>query len=161
MNLNAPDPTVKLVGLLRERVRLEKFHRRVLYLVFAVLWGSGGAWLISEWLKDPELGPTRTVLQTLSMEIHGATMLVYVAMLGTLWTHVRRGFALKANRLSGSFVIATNVILALSGWVLYYLTDDGVRRGSSTIHWVIGIAVLPLLIAHILLGRFGFIISEE
>ena len=161
MKLDAPDPTAKLIGLLQERVRLEKVHRWLLYLVFAVLWGSGSAWLISEWLKDPELGPTRTVLQTLSMEIHGAIMIVYVAMLGTLWTHVRRGFALKANRLSGCLVIGTNVILALSGWVLYYLTDDGVRRGSSTIHWVIGIAVLPLLITHILLGRFGSILTEE
>ncbi len=161
MKLNAPDPTTKLIGLLRERVRLEKFHRWLLYLVFALLWGSGGTWLFSEWFKDPELGPTRTVLQTQSMEFHGAIMLVYIMMLGTLWTHVRRGFALKGNRLSGSFVIGTNVILALSGWMLYYLTDDGMRRSSSTLHWVIGVALLPLLIMHILLGRLGSVGPEQ
>ena len=95
----------------------------------------------------------RTLLQTISMKVHGATMLVYLALLGTLIAHIRRGTALKANRLSGFTMIALNGVLVLSGWLLYYVSDDAVREFSSTIHWVIGLIALPLLCAHILAGR--------
>lgn len=147
------DRAAKVIALLQERVRLEPIHRRLFYLVFGVLWGSGALWLLIEWFKDPELGAARTLLQTFSMKVHGATMLVYLAMLGSLMTHIRRGTALKANRLSGFAVIALNGILALSGWLLYYVSEDVYRQWSSTIHWAIGLTALPLLSGHIFLGR--------
>jgi len=143
----------KIIALLEEKVRLNPGHRRCLYLAFGILWMSGALWLVAEWFKEPDLGPTRTPLQSLSMKIHGAAMLFYLALLGTLWTHVRRGFALRANRLSGSFIIAVNVILVLSGWILYYLADDRLREWGSTFHWTTGLAALPLLCAHVFLGR--------
>jgi hypothetical protein len=152
MNDRVTARTAKIIGLLQEKVRLEPFHRRLFYLVFALLWISGALWLVVEWLKDPELGPARTPLQTFSMKIHGAAMLVYLAMLGTLLTHVRRGTALRANRFSGFSKIALNGILALTGWMLYYLTDDALREWSSMIHWTVGLSSLFLLIAHVQLG---------
>ena len=145
----------KIIALLQEKVRLNPAHRRFLYLTFGMLWLSGVLWLVAEWFKELDLGPTRTPLQSQSMKIHGVAMLVYVSMLGTLWTHVRRGFALRASRLSGSVVIAVNVVLTVSGWILYYLANDTVRQWSSLVHWTLGLAVLPLLIGHILLGRGG------
>jgi hypothetical protein len=147
------DRTSKIVALLRERVRLEPFHRRLLYIAFGILWGSGALWVLIEWFKDPELGAARTVLQTFIMKIHGAAMLVFLAMLGTLFTHVRRGWILRANRLSGCFNIAISALLALTGWLLYYVADDWAREWSSLIHWSIGLGALPLLSAHIWLGR--------
>lgn len=143
----------RLVGLLREKVRLHPLQRRLFYFVFGILFVSGVCWLIEESLKDPELRPGRTGLQTLSMKIHGAAMLVYLAMLGGLLTHVRLGLALRNNRLSGFSIIALNATLALTAWALYYLSDDVLRQWSSTLHWVIGASALPLLIAHVLLGR--------
>ena len=143
----------KIIALLQEKVRLEPNHRRLFYLVFAILWLSGALWLVAEWRKPGDLGPVRTPVQTLSMKIHGAAMLGYLAMLGTLWTHVRRGFALRANRLSGTLVIGVNVALLLSGWMLYYVTEDVLREWSSLIHWSIGMATVLLLSGHILLGR--------
>ena len=147
------DRTSKIVALLRERVRLEPFHRRLFYVVFGILWGSGASWVLIEWFKDPELGAARTLLQTLSMKIHGAAMLVFLAMLGTLFMHVRRGWILRANRLSGCFNIGINALLALTGWMLYYVTNDWTREWASLIHWSIGLGALPLLYAHISLGR--------
>ena len=143
----------KIIALLQEKVRLEPNHRRLFYLVFAILWLSGALSLVAEWRKPGDLGPIRTPVQTLSMKIHGAAMLSYLAMLGTLWTHVRRGFALRANRLSGMLVIGVNVALLLSGWMLYYITEDVLREWSRLIHWSIGLATVLLLSGHILLGR--------
>lgn len=153
MSEKVTDRTTKIIALLQEKVRLEPFHRRIFYSVFGILWGSGALWLLSEWFKDPELGAARTLLQTVSMKAHGATILAYLAMLGSLLTHIRRAAALKANRLSGFSIIALNGILALSGWFLYYASEDAFRQWSSTIHWAIGLASLPLLCGHVLLGR--------
>jgi hypothetical protein len=143
----------KIIALLRERVRLEPLHRRLLYVTFGILWGSGALWVLIQWFKDPELGAARTLLQTFLMKIHGATMLIFLAMLGTLFTHVRRGWILRANRLSGCYNIGSNILLALTGWFLYYTADDSARAWASFVHWSVGLAALPLLSAHIWFGR--------
>lgn len=153
MNDRRTDRTPKIIALLQEKVRLGPFHRRLFYSVFGILWGSGALWLLVEWFKEPELGPARTLLQTFSMKVHGAAMLIFLAMLGTLLAHVRRGWVLKANRLSGCFNIGINGLLALTGWLLYYATEDTAREWTSLIHWSIGLAALPLLCGHILVGR--------
>ena len=145
--------TANLIALLQEKVRLNPLHRRLFYLVFGVVWGSGFVWLVAEWLRDPSLGPARTPLQILCMKTHGAAMLVFLAMLGTLLSHVRRGFAVKTNRLSGAYTIGVNGALALTGWLVYYVTEDAARQWSSVIHWSVGLSILPLLYAHTQLGR--------
>jgi len=147
------DRTSKIVALLRERVRLGPLHRRLFYVSFGILWGSGALWVLIQWFKDPELGAARTLLQTFAMKIHGAAMLIFLAMLGTLFTHVRRGWILRANRLSGCFNIAINVLLAVTGWLLYYIPDDSTREWASFVHWSIGLAALPLLSVHTWFGR--------
>jgi hypothetical protein len=153
MNDKSAERTGRIIALLQEKVRLEPLHRRLFYLAFGVVWGSGALWVLIECFKDPELGSARTLLQTLGMKVHGAAMLVFLAMLGTLLAHVRRGWILKANRLSGSFNIGINALLAITGWLLYYLSDDAAREWTSLIHWSIGLGGLPLLYAHIYLGR--------
>ena len=145
--------TTKIFDLLQEKVRLAPLQRRLFYLLFGILWASGVLWIVAEWAKDPELGPIRTPLQALTMKVHGAIMLAYLAMLGSFLTHVRMGMALKVNRLSGSSIIAINVILSVTDWMLYYLTDNLLRQWSSAAHWMIGISALLLVLAHIFLGR--------
>jgi hypothetical protein len=152
MNVRS-DRIDKITGVLRERVRLEPFHRRVLYATFGILWGTGAFWVLIQWFKDPEFGATRTLFQTFLMKVHGAAMLIFLAMLGTLLNHVRRGWILRANRLSGCFNVATNILLTLTGWLLYYIADDSAREWASFIHWSIGLGALPLLSAHIWFGR--------
>ena len=39
MSDKATDRTAKIIALLREKVRLEPWHRRLFYIVFGVLWG--------------------------------------------------------------------------------------------------------------------------
>jgi hypothetical protein len=153
MNERLAPRTTKIIELLQEKVRLEPNHRRLFYAVFGIVWASGFLWLLAEWFKDPELGSVRTLLQTASMKLHGAAMLVYLAMLGSLTTHIRRGTALKANRFSGFSVIAINGILVFTGWILYYLTDEKTRQWSSFIHWTVGVSSFVLLVAHIWIGR--------
>jgi hypothetical protein len=153
--MDEPDPlqTVRVLALLRENVRLGPLHRRLLYVIFGILWFSGAIWLVIEWLKDPALEAARTPLQTVSMKIHGASMLIYLAMLGSVLTHIRRGFALRSNLLFGFCLIGLNITLVLTGWGLYYVGSESLREWNSFIHWSIGASTLLFFIAHILSGR--------
>jgi len=101
-----------------------------------------------------ELGSCHVrVLNPERLPTDGAVMLVFLLMLGTLFAHVRRGLILKTNRLSGWCIIGLNALMALTGWLLYYISDDTARAWSSVVHWSIGLAALPALYTHILLGR--------
>ena len=151
----------KLVQLVRDKVSLDPWHRRIFYSGFAVTWASGALWIIAQWLKDPDLGPVRTPVQTLAMQIHGAAALFSLLLLGTMLTHVRRGWAVKANRWSGGSMIAVNAALILTAWLLYYSTGDAWREWSSTLHWVFGLAALPLIAVHIRTGRIARADQQE
>jgi len=134
-------------------VRLAPWHRRSFYVGFAITWLSGALWIIEEYIKNVELGPVRTPLQTVSMKIHGAGALLSLVLIGSLLIHVRRGWAQKANRWSGSLVIMINCALLFTAWLLYYETNDTWREVSSVTHWVLGLATLPLIYLHIFYGR--------
>jgi hypothetical protein len=68
-------------------------------------------------------------------------------------THVRRGWALRRNRASGSAIVIALLALTGSGYALYYLVDDGTRPLVSVLHWGLGIAFVPALVVHVALGR--------
>lgn len=114
---------------------------------------TGGSWLIGAWLKEADLGPVRTPLQTLSIQIHGAAALLFLVLLETMMAHVRRGWNAKANRWSGSSIMAVHSILILTAWLLYYVTSDSWREWSSVVHWVVGLSALPLIGFHVQCGR--------
>ena len=67
--------------------------------------------------------------------------------------HVRRGWELRRNRVSGSVVIALFTLLIATGYVLYYLVNDDTHALVSLLHWGVGLALAPTLIAHIVAGR--------
>jgi len=66
--------------------------------------------------------------------------------------HVRVGWHQRKNLRAGSIVVATFVLLIVSGYVLYY-SDEETRPVFSALHWIIGLGAPVALIWHILRGR--------
>jgi hypothetical protein len=144
--------------LLAERMRLADPARWALYGVFAVLIASGAWWLAVHY--EGQLIPTwndelrRLALEAWSMRVHGAAALVTLVCVGAMLTnHARRGWTLARNRGSGATVIAAFLVLTLTGYALYYLVSDVSRPPVSMVHWGLGLALVPLLALHIVLGR--------
>jgi hypothetical protein len=50
-------------------------------------------------------------------------------------------------------VVAACTLLVVTGYALYYLVTDDTRAPVSILHWGLGLALVPMLIAHIALGR--------
>jgi hypothetical protein len=127
-------------------VRLSGRFRAVLYLVVAVLFVTGAAWVVVDRIAWPE---TSTYL----LRLHGGAAMAMLVLLGVLLPlHVRLGWRRKRNLPSGTVMLASNAILVGTAFGLYYTGSDTVRRWTSVLHIAIGFA-LPLVIAsHVLLG---------
>jgi hypothetical protein len=144
--------------LLAERVRLGESARRALYTMIAALVGSGVWWLCVHYAGNVfAVAPDelhRAGQESLALKVHGATAFATLLALGAMSAHhVRRGWGLKRNRVSGSVVIAEFTLLIATGYALYYLVSDDTHAPVSVLHWALGLALAPMLIAHIVVGR--------
>jgi hypothetical protein len=50
-------------------------------------------------------------------------------------------------------VAAGFALLIATGYALYYLVSDDTHPPVSMLHWALGLALAPILIAHIVVGR--------
>jgi|SRR5579862_712764 len=144
--------------LLAERVRLSVSARRSLYATLLFLIGTGVWWVIAHfcapllWVVNTDA--SRQAQEALAMKLHGAGVLLGLVALGAMSVqHVRRAWAIGRNRWLGAFVIGVFVVLTATGYALYYLVTDESRETISTLHWIVGLILGPLLILHISFGR--------
>ena len=75
-----------------------------------------------------------------------ATLVVFGSM---LTAHVPSAWKLSRNLASGSSLFTGMALFAVTGWLLYYASGDGVRAWSSYAHMVIGVASPLALIWHL------------
>ncbi len=128
-------------------MRLSARFRAVLYVVVAVLFVTGAAWIMLDRAMWPE---TSTGL----LRLHGGAAMAMLVLLGTLLpVHARIGWRRGRNLASGLVMLAVNAVLVVSAFGLYYAGSEALRRWTSEVHIVVGFG-LPLLVAgHVLLGR--------
>ena len=144
--------------LLAERVRLGVSARRALYATLAALIGSGAWWIFVHYAgnvfaaKPDDLH--RLAQEGLALKVHGATAFATLFALGAMSArHVRVGWDLKRNRVTGSIVITAFLLVIATGYALYYLVNDDTHGPVAVLHWALGLALAPTLLAHIVVGR--------
>ncbi len=136
--------------------RLGHRHRRWLAICFAILFMSGLLWLGFHYfvLVKTDFGEGPHPLQQWWLKLHGLAAMATLVIVGSLLPgHVRKAWQQYQNRLSGGTMVALATSLALTGYALCYFGGEESRSLISATHWLIGIAALPLLIAHIISGR--------
>jgi predicted permease len=142
--------------LLAERVPLATWARRTLYVVIAAAIGTGIEWLLVHyaWLPDAADELQRVSQEALAMKLHGAVAFVLLMALGALSSnHMRRGWASARNRVGGAALVLLFAVLVVTGYALYYLVSEESRPAVSLLHWALGLALAPLVVVHIFLGR--------
>ncbi|KVH46836.1 hypothetical protein WJ39_16245 [Burkholderia diffusa] len=138
-------------------IKLSRRHERSLYGTAGMLTASGGVWLIAHYFfaSRGEFGDMPTPIEPWMLRIHGAAMMGFLIVSGTLLPgHVRRAWEMRRNLGSG-LTLATGVVwLILTGYGLYYAGgDEQVRSWISISHWAIGLAAACLLPLHVVLGK--------
>lgn len=83
--------------------------------------------------------------------IHLAASLVFMQLLGALWTvHMRVGWRKQLRRLSGGTIVAITVLLMVTTLGIYYSGDDTVSSVSALSHMGLGILLLAAYFWHLL-----------
>ncbi len=140
----------------RNRLRLSFRQRSWLYGSFAVLLLSGVAWwVLNKWFPiETDVGPQPNPLQPWLLRLHGAAAMVALVVMGSLLpNHVRTGWRAHRNRFSGGGIIAFCLALTVTGYGLYYASNDALRSATSLTHLALGLAFPVALIWHIRRGR--------
>jgi hypothetical protein len=129
---------------------VNKWLRRALDSIFAVLWISGCAWLVLQlfFRVDNEFGATPHPWQPSLLLIHGVAALFALFVIGWVaGTHVEARWRVKLNRGSGIALLSLAALLGVSGFASFYLTGESMRAGTATIHEVLGVlVVIPALV---------------
>lgn len=137
-------------------LRLSPRHRRLVYGTFAAIWITGILWLIFHYFlqRQGEFGLESHPLEAWWLRLHGAVAFVALWLGGVVWiVHVRHGLSRPKRRVSGIALIAMFAVLAASGYLLYYASDDALRDAVRLLHWLVGLGLAVPFLIHSLRAR--------
>jgi len=138
------------------RVSLSLRTRAWINAVGLGLWISGLGWLVSHYFIGPRdaLSPAPNPLEPWWLRVHGAFAYLAVWTLGLLWgMHIFRAWGKQRRRWTGSMLFSALALLAITGYLLYYVASDSARAIISPLHWLLGIALLLAYVTHRLSER--------
>lgn len=135
--------------------RLASWQMHLICWSGGVLWATGICWLLLHYcfrLKG-EFGPQANPAEPWMLRLHGLAMVASLLGLGSLLvSHVRKGWHYRHQRLVGGLLAGVLGVLILTGYLLYYVGDEGVRDWISASHWVLRTGLPILFIVHFLRG---------
>lgn len=133
---------------------LDRRFRAAFYAMLALLFASGALWLAASAAQEaPGAGPWANVAATLLM-LHGAAAMAMLMLFGALFPlHVLASWRYRANRTSGTAMLAADLVLIVTAFGLYYFGAETLRAWTSDIHIAVGLALPALLLAHVVHGK--------
>ncbi|APG31161.1 putative membrane spanning protein [Granulibacter bethesdensis CGDNIH4] len=137
--------------IMTKRPSLPTRRRYAVYISGLGLWLSGVAWLILHDVISPDTTTpfTPATITPLCLSIHGACAMAALWVGGLLWgTHIAPRWRGRHNRVSGAIITGAFLLLAITGYCLYYMGDETVRAWASILHWGIGLLLLPAFLIH-------------
>lgn len=124
-------------------MRMPAWMRRWVYLAAGASLLTGALWLLFHHFvrRQGEFGAEAHPLEHVWLTLHGGAAIAMAWVLGLVWlAHVRRGWQRRRNHGSGITLLAQLVVLAMTGWGLYYLGDEVWRDEIALCHWLLGLA---------------------
>lgn len=139
-------------------MRLSFQHQAWIYSAFGLLFVSGAVWLVFHYFVkiEGEFGPQVHPLEPWSLKIHGAAVMVFMFVLGTLLlSHMDKAWRLRRNLITGIAFVVMNAALIVTGYMLYYFGGETARPIISLVHWILGLAAPVLVALHVWRGRIS------
>jgi predicted small integral membrane protein len=135
---------------------LDPRFRFAIYGAFSILFVTGVAWIVSDQMKDAASGEPWQMTAAYMLMVHGGAAMATLMLLGALVPlHVRHGWRMRRNRITGSLMAACNAALILTAFGLYYLGSDTFRSWTSGVHIGAGLFFPVLFCIHVFIGRRG------
>jgi Na+/proline symporter len=101
---------------------------------------------------DAQRGPFGAIphpLEPLLLLLHGISSIAAMYLLGWITSrHVLRWWTSGMRRLSGSVLAAMFVLLVVSGFALFFVSEDEWQHGAAVVHEVLGVAITAFAVQH-------------
>jgi hypothetical protein len=126
-------------------------QRLAVYLIMGILWLSGCLWLCLDQFiaKRGEFGVTPHPWEPAILLIHGVIAILSMYLFGWITAHhILRWWPGRLRRLSGGTLGTFFFLLAVSGFALFFVSDDDWQRIAARIHDVLGLAVVVFAVEH-------------
>ncbi len=134
---------------------LVPWQRAGVFAAGVVLLLTGCGWLALHYTVDGGSGELPHPLEAWAMRLHGLGAQGALFLLGALAAaHVPQGWRLsqrprwQGQRASGVGLCALALLLAASGYLLYYFAPEWLRPGLGWLHAVAGVLMALLLLLH-------------
>ena len=140
----------------RRTARLARWQTWLLTVSLGLLWLSGIAWLLIHYYGQVagEFGPEANPFEPWMLRLHGLMLIPALLGIGGLFVaHVPKGWNYRYQRVAGVALSTALGVLILSGYLLYYLGDEGWRADVSLVHWVVGVVGIAVFVWHYISGR--------
>lgn len=138
--------------------RLPRWQEYAVYVSLGALIVTGLAWLgLDQWVRvNSEFGPEHHPAEHGVLIIHGAAAYGFLVVVGALIpVHVKLGWNIGRNKLSGLWLGTSCIIAAVTALGLYYLGGEASRSAASLAHWLVGLILIPAFLIHVVKGRRG------
>jgi cation transport ATPase len=143
-----------VIGLTEYTLRIDPRLRAALYALMTVLFVTGVAWLVVDRLRDSSGPQTGQAVAASLLMLHGGTAMLVLLVLGAIIPlHVRGAWRSRRNRATGVVMLASNAVLIVTAFGLYYLGSETLRHWTSALHVAVGLGIPILLTFHVLLGK--------
>lgn len=137
-------------------MKLSPRHRIWFYASFIFVFFSGLAWMVLHYAgpQQDQMEAGIHPLEPWALKVHGAAAMLVLIILGTLIPlHMKRGWAAGINRRNGIILISVNLVLIVTGYLLYYAGEETFRLTSHWVHIIIGMLLPGFIIWHVREGR--------
>jgi hypothetical protein len=138
-------------GVAAARERMSMRRRLAVYSILGALWLSGLAWLVLDQFFESR-GPFGVIPNPWRppvLLVHGVVAIFSMYLLGWLTArHVIKLWPGRLRRLSGGALAAFLALLAMSGFALFFVSDDRWQHAAAVAHEVLGLAITALAIQH-------------
>lgn len=136
--------------------KMQKNIKLLFYLLFFLQFLSGIIWLILHYFfaKETDFTTIPSPNEARTLAIHGLIAPFFIFVLGVIYpTHMSRSFKAQKNVTSGLIFFIFFIVIIISGYLLYYIANDKIREIFSLSHSFLGALLLPILVAHLFLGK--------
>lgn len=126
-------------------ITLSPRHERWIYVALGLLYATGILWMALHYgAHAGDADSAWHLAQSWALRVHGAAAMAALMAFGSvLSVHVPRAWKFARNQPSGTAMLACALVLALTGWLLYYASGDSTRAWSDYLHMALG-ALAPL-----------------
>jgi len=130
--------------------------RAGIHSTFAALWIAGAAVFVLKHFVTvtTELGTTQNPWQAKVLVVHGVLAVAATFLFGWIAAdHVAIMWRNGADRTSGLWLLWLVAALIVTGFAGFFLVADTMREWNSTLHEILGLALLAPWLVHLVGGR--------